>query len=485
MKDIFRNIRIKQKLLIIFQFMSIPTIAIFFTSLIMMNYLQETQNKILLENVSSIIAAYNVEKSLLSLKGLKANYFLDGRRKWLDEFDVNKKNFNYWYNRAFTSANTDEEKNILSAMAADFAVYQQYHDRIIELVGQKRNREAVKLLLNDSNKYYASIYAGCEKLIQKNEELINDVKKNMAAYLSKIRILGFISIVCFIFLGITLVLLVTRSIVAPIREIEKASSEYAIAPENKGEVEKLKKRFDLMIETINSNQIQLVQSERKAAIGELAAGISHELNNPIGIILGFSEILLKKKAAGRGSKDMIRDIHNEALRCKNLLGELLDFARIGEPLLETINVKDLTNKTIQLFTGQEKYGGIDFRITYPRQAVRIPADRMQIKQVMMNILLNACEAMRGKGTVSISLSATSEQIEIRIADTGPGIIDENREKIFKPFFTTKPKGVGLGLAICSDLIRKHNGTLSLSHGSGNGAEFIITLPRRINETGKN
>lgn len=485
MRDIFKNIQIRQKLLIIFQFMSIPTIGIFIASLIMINNLQEAQNRILIENVSSIIAAYNVENSILSLKGLKANYFLDGRRKWLNEFDNNKENFNYWYNRAFNSANTEEEKNILSAMAADFAVYQQYHNRIIDLVRQKRNREAVKLLLNDSNTYYASIYAGCEKLIKKNEELISEAKGSMASYLNTIRILGVITIGCFIFLGITLVLLITRSIVGPIREIEMASSEYAVVPENRGEIEKIKERFDMMMETINSNQKQIVQSERKAAIGELAAGISHELNNPIGIILGFSEILLKRKVAGRGSNEMIRDIHNEALRCKNLLGELLDFARIGEPLHETINVKDLINKTIQLFTGQEKYSGIDFRISYPRQGVRIPADRMQIKQVLMNILLNACDAICGKGTVTVTLSATSEQIEIRIGDSGPGISGEIRDRIFNPFFTTKPKGIGLGLAICSDLVRKHNGAIDLSRSPEGGAEFIITLPRRINDTGKN
>ncbi|HPC42302.1 MAG TPA: ATP-binding protein [Spirochaetota bacterium] len=482
MKDLLRNVKIRQKLLIVFQFMSIPTIIIFIASLIMMNYLQEAQNKILVENVSSIIAAYNVENSILGLKGLKANYFLDGKRKWLDEFEVNKKNFNHWYNEAFNSANTEEEKNILSAMAADFAVYQQYHDRIIELVRQKKNHEAVRLLLNDSNKYYTSIFIGCEKLINKNEQLINEAKKSMASYLNISRILVLIAIVSFIFLGVMLVLMVARSIVDPIKEIEEASNEYVAHPESKSEIENLKKRFELMIETINNNQKQLVQSERKAAIGEIAAGISHELNNPIGIILGFSEILIKRKELSTDNSELIKDIHSEATRCKKLLGEMLDFARIADPKYETVNIKDLIKKTVHLFASQEKYSNVAFEIDVPRQSIKIPADSMQLKQVLINIIINACDALNNIGVISLNLILEEDTVVLKIKDNGPGVTEENREKIFNPFFTTKPKGVGLGLAICSDLMRKHNGSLALSQGVEGGAEFILRLPRRIHES---
>jgi signal transduction histidine kinase len=461
--------------------MSIPAIIIFIASLIMMNYLQEAQNKILVENVSSIIAAYNVEKSILGLKGLKANYFLDGRQKWLDEFEINKSNFNHWYNEAFNSANTEEEKNILSTMAADFAIYQQYHDRIIELVRQKKNREAVRLLLNDSNKYYTSIFIGCEKLINKNEQLINVAKKSMASYLKKSRVLGFIAVVSFIFLGVVLVLMVARSIVDPIKEIERVSNEYAIPLENKSEIENLKKRFELMIETINNNQKRLVQSERKAAIGEIAAGISHELNNPIGIILGFAEILMKRKELTQNNMELVKDMHSEALRCKKLLGELLDFARIGDPKYEMVNIKELMKKTVHLFSSQDKFRDVAFEMHVPRHAIKIPADPIQIKQVLINIIINACDAVRNNGKISLHLTLEEDSVVVKIADNGPGIEEENREKIFDPFFTTKPKGVGLGLAICSDLIRKHNGSLAFVQGVEGGAEFIITLPRRIHE----
>ncbi len=466
--------------MIILQFMSLPAIVIFIASLIMMNKLQDVQNRILVENVSSIIAAYNVEKSILSLKGLKANYFLDGRQKWLDDFEKNKKSFNYWYNEAFNSANTDDEKNTLSVMAADFAIYQQYHDRIIDLVKNKKNREAIRLLLNDSTTYYNSIYAGCERLIKINEDLIRDVENNMISYLEKSRILGFLAIASFIALGFILVLIISKSILDPIRQIEKVSTEYAPAAGKKGEIEMLKERFENLIRTINENQKKIVQAERKAAVGEIAAGISHELNNPIGVILGFSELLIKRGDAATPGRELIQDIHSEAVRCKKLLGELLDFARIGDPRYESTNIKTLVRKTVKLFSNQDRYRNVRFDLSMPKYPVRVRVDPMQIKQVIMNLILNACDAINTKGAVAVTVESGEEHVRISIRDSGPGISPELADKIFSPFYTTKPKGVGLGLSICSDLVRKHNGVISVTPG-GPGAEFLISLPRNVNE----
>ena len=112
--------------------------------------------------------------------------------------------------------------------------------------------------------------------------------------------------------------------------------------------------------------------------------------------------------------------------------------------------------------------------------MEIEIDAVQIKQVLLNMMLNSCEAMEYKGSVNIVLSYTSELAEVRITDDGPGIREKEREKIFTPFYTTKSRGVGLGLAICRDIIQKHNGSIEIGEAPGHGAEFVINIPRERN-----
>ncbi len=476
-----RNLKIWYKILIIFQVMMIPAIVIFIVLLVITNKMQDLHGGNLLENLSSIAAAYNVENSLLNIKELKSNYMLDGNKKWLKQFDEKVEQFNFWYNEAFQVVNSEEERDILSIMSLEFSSYMKAHKKIMDLAESGKKDQAVSLLLIKSMKHFEAIYNGCEKLIAGNRNAITESEIKLKRYISISRNLGYIVILFFIILGVLLVIVITKSIVDPIREIELASDRLMPSSTKKVEIEKLRERFQLMMDTLTANQQKLIVSERRAAIGEIAAGISHELNNPIGIISGFAELLLHKKQLTNDDLEHIRDIHSEAVRCKKLIGDMLDFARTPAPNYIMNNLKNIILETVKLLKNQEKYIKINFDTACIVDDTEMEIDAVQIKQVLLNILINACEAMNYSGKIKLRLSYTPGYAEVRIADDGPGICDDEIRKIFNPFYSTKTKGVGLGLAICRDIIEKHNGTIEVNAGSENGSEFVIVIPRVKNE----
>ena len=478
---IFKDLKIWQKILLVFQFMMLPALIIFFMLMVSTNKLNSYQNSMLLENLSSITAASNLENSLMRLRGLKSYYLLDGNYEWITDFNRNVESFNYWYDACFRTAYSEEERDILSAMSVDFIKYMSIHEKILKAVRSGDRESAKRMLLKDSNESFDDIFNGCEKLINKNMSIINETAKKLHKYTSRGRILAYITLGCFFVFGSILITLVTRSIVGPINEIEKASRGFTDEKNDRNEIEMLKERFGRMIETINENQKKLIVSERRAAIGEIAAGISHELNNPVGIIYGFAEVLVNREQITEDDREYIEDIFRETQRCKKLLKDLLDFARTPEPSHIETDVYNLINETVGLLKNQNKYKNITFSVTSTGDTIIAYIDPFQIKQVLLNLLINSCNAMNYDGTVGIKVNNNMNSLTITVTDQGEGIKPENIEKIFKPFFSTKSDGIGLGLAVCRDIISKHNGTLEASSEYGKGAEFVINIPAGNNE----
>jgi two-component system NtrC family sensor kinase len=228
------------------------------------------------------------------------------------------------------------------------------------------------------------------------------------------------------------------------------------------------------------NQQRLMRSEKLAAIGRLAAGIAHEINNPLTSVLTFSSILLRK--AEDWQRERLDIIVKETTRCREIVRGLLDFARQSEPKKEISDVNRIIETALtltknQLAKAREKAIGVVKELgTLPA----IPVDPNQILEVLVNILINAVDAMPQKGMLKVTSRKVESEpsIEIRIADTGDGISPENLGKIFDPFFTTKEagKGTGLGLAVSHGIVERHNGTIDVESTVGQGTTFIIRLP---------
>jgi len=228
-------------------------------------------------------------------------------------------------------------------------------------------------------------------------------------------------------------------------------------------------------------QSHLIQSEKLASIGKLAAGIAHEINNPLGGILIYSHLLLEDVPEGHPHRDNLQKIIKETTRCKGIVKGLLDFARPKEPEWAPTDIHDLLDGCLSLTGRQPLFQNIRVEKDYQSSLPRIMADRAQLQQVFMNIIFNAAEAMEGKGTLTLRTYCDGgSEVVVEIADTGHGIRDEDKERIFEPFYTTKEvgKGTGLGLAISYGIIQKHKGTIDVRSEPGRGATFIIRLPAK-------
>ncbi|MGK9368994.1 [Fe-Fe] hydrogenase large subunit C-terminal domain-containing protein [Melioribacter sp. Ez-97] len=238
---------------------------------------------------------------------------------------------------------------------------------------------------------------------------------------------------------------------------------------------------------IRETQEQLANAEKLASIGQLAAGVAHELNNPLGSILIYASMLKKKIERIGGDKQNIEDLKliiEETERCKNIVSNLLNFARQGRLCLDEIEIKSIIDSIFKLIKIRAEFSDINLNIDDRAGGVKIQGDRDQLKQAFMNIIINACEAMENSKNkiLSVIINESDNKIKVVIRDTGCGIKPEYINKIFTPFFTTKKmgKGTGLGLAITYGIIKMHRGDITVKSKPDEGSEFEITLPIKQN-----
>jgi signal transduction histidine kinase len=234
-----------------------------------------------------------------------------------------------------------------------------------------------------------------------------------------------------------------------------------------------------LLETQQSRYDQLVlQTEKLSALGRMAAGVAHEINNPLAGILLYSTNLLKKSPQNGPFKEALEIIVQEALRCKTIIQDLLEFSRESEPKMVLANVNKIIEKVLHILDNEFKLRHIQVDKHLSRQVPNIFLDENQIHQVFINLLLNAIQAIGEEGTITVvsHLSTDRKRIKVEVSDTGCGIPAEDKPKIFEPFFSTKPKGTGLGLWVTYALIQKHRGELYVISEPGQGAQFIAEFP---------
>lgn len=272
------------------------------------------------------------------------------------------------------------------------------------------------------------------------------------------------------------------------REIGKGNFPDKINITAQDEIADLVNAFQYMIDSIKKRDEELkkyaqqtiAEAERLAIIGQLAAGVAHEINNPLTGILLYCDLMMKNIPDDHPHKKNLIRINNEAQRCKTIVRGLLDFAREKKPEIKKASVNELIESTLKLLKTQAIFLNVKLHLILDDTLPQIDIDPGQIQQVLINIIMNGVEAMEGKGDLVIKseFSYDKKFVQISISDTGPGIPPEHIKKIFEPFFTTKgaSHGVGLGLSISKRIIEDHKGTIEVFSEVGKGATFVIKLP---------
>jgi signal transduction histidine kinase len=223
---------------------------------------------------------------------------------------------------------------------------------------------------------------------------------------------------------------------------------------------------------------QLIASGRLVSLGEIAASMAHEFNNPLGIVMGFAEDLLSEKKAEDADYQPLKIIHEETKRCQKIIQDLLEYSRPRTVEKRDADVGELIEKSFKLITSHLSKHKVAGEMQVQPDLPSIEADPQQIEQVLVNLYLNAIDAMPEGGRLMISAHRNGdESLEIAVTDTGIGIAEDELGKIFQPFFSAKKKsGLGLGLPICNRIVANHGGTIAVNSRPGEGATFRIRLP---------
>lgn len=240
----------------------------------------------------------------------------------------------------------------------------------------------------------------------------------------------------------------------------------------------LEQKVDERTEELKKINDQLFRSEKLASLGKLAAGVAHEINNPLTGVLTNSSLLLEDLEDGDPRKEDVQVIVNETIRCREIVKRLLDFARQTKPQKKPSDLNALIENIILLVRNQSAFRNIIIKKVLDPSIPEVMVDADQIQQVFINFILNASEAMQNGGqlVVETRLTAAKDFIEIKFTDSGGGISEKDKRRIFDPFFTTKQQGTGLGLSISHGIIERHGGKIILDSALGKGTTFTIFLP---------
>src|SRR3989338_6915355 len=427
---------------IIGAFLTIAVLLIFvgYFAFVTTNNLQKVSRAIMKENVSSLKAAEELEIALLNQKGLVSSYFMDSNPSWLKILEDKKKDFDAWFKKAQDSALTDNEKRILQDVISLYRTYDKQRNKAIRLYQSGNSSEAKNILLNDMRKNIDYVYQKCEDLILANESLIAQAEASSQGNVFRMTTLIWATIIITLLLGSFMGFFIARKINA-----------------------------------------QLVRSAKMASLGQLSANIAHEIRNPLTSIKMRLYSLEEELKNSSSTNDDMNVITEEINRMEKTVKNFLDFARPPEPNLEKCDIIQILEGTVSLVSLKAKSQNIQIKKKFNVASCELKADKEQMRQVFLNIMLNSIEAMPEGGVLEILTernqdTGSSGILEIQIRDTGPGISSDVKNKLFEPFFTTKAEGTGLGLFIASRITQMHKGKLEIKNQLEKGAVLTLKLP---------
>jgi two-component system NtrC family sensor kinase len=279
-------------------------------------------------------------------------------------------------------------------------------------------------------------------------------------------------------------------------EISRGNLSPDIGPISPDDFGQLQRKFLIMTEALKEreksqqaeSEIRLIQSEKQASVGKLAAGVAHEINNPLTAVLTFTHMILRRTDLPDEVRSDLETVATQTERVRDIVKSLLDFSRQSAMAPEALDVNRLVQESVSLLENQALIKGIDLKFSGEPDLPLFILDHNQCLSVLINMIINALDATPSGGKVHIETRKSAAHgetgVKIIVSDTGTGIKPEYMSKLFDPFFTTKEvgKGTGLGLSVSEGIVHRHGGTISVRSTPGTGTTFTIWLPHRPAET---
>lgn len=440
------------------------------------------------KNLASFQAAEELENSLLIQKGYLTYFFLDGNPDWLSKLETYSREFHKWLDKARQSAYTPTMQEIIDQIELHYRDYLKQREQVINLYKAGKRQEGYERH-QELRKQFAAIYALCERYKVIHEYTIDRIRTESRQRARFINTLALVAMFSVVGLGVMLVYILIKQILGPIRQLalETGPAGDANLPD---EIKALSRRVHHLIENVDLAQSQLeksqehlLQAEKMALVGKLAAGVAHSIRNPLTSVKMRLFSLERHLELSPTQKEDLEVISEEIRHIDTIVRSFLEFSRPPKLKMQKTSLSDVVDSALTLLSHRLESYGVTVVVKRTERLPEMGGDPEQLKEVLVNLILNSCEAMVHGGTITIQegkgqVAPLGRVAFLKYIDNGPGVPASIRDRIFEPFFSTKEEGTGLGLSIASRIIQEHGGFLELTSREGEGAVFIITLPYR-------
>ncbi|MEW6671639.1 MAG: ATP-binding protein [Thermodesulfobacteriota bacterium] len=439
------------------------------------------------KNFVAFQSAQALETALVNQKGFVSYYFMDGDPAWLRRLGEYRQIFTEQLAHAQQLAENQKQKDALEQIERRYTDYITAKDRVIELYKAKERSAGAQLHRDVRNQFF-EVFALCEAYKEIHLNRINAARLSSADQAHKLRIIAAAVILGVTLLAAVLFFVMAEHVLGPIRRLSSEASREGATQKTTNEIKALShsvhgliEDFDKTHSELEKSREHLLQTEKLALVGKLAAGMAHSIRNP------FTSVKMRLFSLARSlqltdtQKDDLAVISEEIRHIDTIVQNFLEFSRPPKLKMQPISPSSVVDSAIQLLEHRLKSYDVAIEVMREFPLPDIQADPEQLKEVIANLIVNACEAMEKGGAIVIReeerLDASLGQAAvIHISDNGPGISEDIREKVLQPFFTTKAEGTGLGLSIAARIVEEHHGRLEFTSEPGKGTTFSIALP---------
>jgi signal transduction histidine kinase len=439
------------------------------------------------ENLVAFRNAESLEIALVNQKGFVSYYFLDGNPDWLTQMEKYRRVFSEKLGQARAMVQSAGQRRTIARIADEYDHYIHEKDQLIDFYKAGRIKFGSTLHQDVRNRFF-NILRMCEDYKNAHTESIQAVKRQALKEAAHLRSTAGGVIVAHVLLIGLLAYLLVFQILKPLRAMILETRVGNNTELSDDDVKTLSLRVHGLIEDVGHTHVELeksrenlLQAEKMAMVGKLAAGMAHSVRNPFtSVKMRLFSLSRSLKLSGTQKEDF--DVISEEIgHIDTIVQNFLEFSRPPKLKMQPVSPSTVVDTAIQLLCYRLESYNVDATVHRDKMLPAIDADPDQLKEVLVNLMVNACEAMTGGGSIDIYerlLNAVPDrrEAEIRISDSGPGIAPAAVKKVFDPFFTTKEDGTGLGLSIVSRIIREHGGRVDLVSEEGRGTTFTIVLP---------
>ncbi|MFC1821884.1 ATP-binding protein [Thermodesulfobacteriota bacterium] len=485
--NMWKKVSLHGRIFIILAFLMVITLL---GGIVMLWYTYQMEGlftQIIDKNMAAFETAEALELALVNQKGFVSYYFLDKDPDWLRQLGEYRQIFKEKLNRARALIETEKQRQAIDLIEAQYLQYIRSKDQVIAYY-QKGEQEVGSQLHKEVRNYFFNILELCEEYKKLHRQKIEQARKHSNTQARQLRITAVTAMALAFFLGILLVFVLLNHILGPLRKLALEADRSHEANESEDEVKALSRSIHGLMEDVDQTHSELersrehlLQAEKMAMVGKLAAGVAHSVRNPLTSVSMRLFSLGRTLDLGRDQKEDFDVISEEIRHIDTIVQNFLEFSRPPKLKMQRVNPSEVVDLVLQLLRHRLESYDVGIKVDRMQPLSSIEADPEQLKEVLVNLIENACESMDGGGSIIIHEEEDTREpmgkvVVIRVSDNGSGIPEHIQDKVLQPFFTTKEEGTGLGMSIAVRIIEEHGGNLDFISTEGEGTIFVVTLP---------